>query len=222
MRVFTIGFGSNTDTLLLQRLARYTGGSYYPIYASADIKRVFKDVALRVGNFYSAIFKKVPPAAHELRITYCDPKREPTLVPLRGQVQLTDTVAVLAVDRYTSFKKKPVKGDLKYLDIHFDFDEATIKEESVPEIEKMLAYLKKYPQARVEIRGHTDAIGSQQHNQELSERRARALVNELISRGVSRNRMRSRGFNFSQPLAPNTTEEGRALNRRSEMLIIEE
>jgi len=73
---------------------------------------------------------------------------------------------------------------------------------------------------KLEVQGHTDNIGEIDYNQDLSERRAEAVRQALLERGVEANRLRSRGFGESQPIAPNDTEEGRAKNRRTQFVII--
>ncbi len=76
------------------------------------------------------------------------------------------------------------------------------------------------PRLRLEIQGHTDNIGTIEYNQRLSERRAKAVYDALVERGVDPKRLRWRGFGMSQPVAPNDTEEGRALNRRTQFVIL--
>lgn len=73
---------------------------------------------------------------------------------------------------------------------------------------------------KIEISGHTDNVGSDALNQKLSENRAKAVVDYLTSKGISSLRMISKGYGKTQPIATNNTEEGRALNRRTEFKII--
>jgi len=80
--------------------------------------------------------------------------------------------------------------------------------------------LRTYPDSLVDVYGHTDSTGSESYNQTLSERRAQAVSNYLTSRGVSSARIRWQGFGEYAPIADNTTEQGRALNRRVEIKII--
>jgi len=85
--------------------------------------------------------------------------------------------------------------------------------------------LKDSPEISVVIEGHTDSIGSETYNQRLSERRAEAVRQYLVERGVAASRLETRGYGESQPIAPNTTPEGkdnpegRALNRRAELKV---
>ncbi|WP_114522365.1 OmpA family protein [Altererythrobacter sp. ZODW24] len=80
--------------------------------------------------------------------------------------------------------------------------------------------LQQYPDSLIDVYGHTDSTGSDAFNQRLSEQRAEAVANYLVSRGVSSARIRSQGFGETQPIASNDTDSGRSLNRRVEIKII--
>ena len=79
--------------------------------------------------------------------------------------------------------------------------------------------LKAYPDAKIEIEGHTDSMGSETYNQALSERRANTVKTYLVSLGIAAGRITTRGFGETQPVADNATAAGRAENRR--VIIIE-
>ncbi|MFI5311137.1 MAG: OmpA family protein [Gemmatimonadales bacterium] len=96
----------------------------------------------------------------------------------------------------------------------FDFDKATLKKAALDTVERAVTYLKEHPDLRVEVQGHTDAKGSDEYNQKLSERRADAVMARLVSQGIATSRITTRGYGKSQPVADNRTEAGRALNRR--------
>ena len=104
--------------------------------------------------------------------------------------------------------------------VFFDFSKWTLKPESQIELDKLYTLLKQNPQMRIEIAGHTDNVGSEEHNLTLSENRAKAVFDYLVSKGIREDRMRSTGYGYSKPIATNNTEEGRALNRRTEFSII--
>ncbi len=104
-------------------------------------------------------------------------------------------------------------------EVSFDFDRADIKPAFRPSLDKLADVLKRYDKTIVYIVGHTDSTGSAEYNQRLSERRARAVADYLISRGVSPARLRTEGRGESEPRATNATEAGRQLNRRVEMFI---
>jgi len=99
----------------------------------------------------------------------------------------------------------------------FDFDKAVIKPEAYPLLNEVVAILEKNPNMSVELQGHTDNIGSQEYNMGLSLRRANAVADYLESKGISSDRLTTKGFGFSKPVALNGTEFGRSLNRRVEL-----
>ncbi len=109
--------------------------------------------------------------------------------------------------------------------IYFDFDKSTIKEESKPTLDKVADIMKKYPTLNIEIGSHADARGTDQYNMALSERRAASTLEYLVSQGIERERLTSKGFGESMPLNDCTeptgcTAEEYARNRRSEFTIM--
>ena len=90
---------------------------------------------------------------------------------------------------------------------------------STPELDQLVRLLQTYPQLRIRINGHTDNVGEQAANQVLSEARARSVYTYLAAKGIAAERLRYQGFGESRPLTDNTTEEGRARNRRTEFEV---
>jgi outer membrane protein OmpA-like peptidoglycan-associated protein/Tol biopolymer transport system component len=105
--------------------------------------------------------------------------------------------------------------------IFFDFDKATLRPESKVELDRVYTILTQNPRMKVRIAGHTDNIGSEEYNQRLSEARAKAVYDYLISRGISADRLSYIGYGESRPIDTNETSEGRQNNRRVELEIIE-
>jgi outer membrane protein OmpA-like peptidoglycan-associated protein len=107
--------------------------------------------------------------------------------------------------------------------IFFDFDKYELKEESFPELNRVAEMMQKNGDVKISIEGHTDNIGTQQYNITLSERRAKAVVTYLVKAGIDQNRLQSKGWGKSKPIASNDDEiGGRELNRRVEFIISEE
>jgi len=104
--------------------------------------------------------------------------------------------------------------------VNFDFDRATIRPDGIAILDEVVVILKDEATIDVSVDGHTDAIGSDEYNQRLSERRAQAVRDYLVRKGISPSRLRTRGFGESEPVASNDTEEGRAQNRRTELNVI--
>jgi len=103
--------------------------------------------------------------------------------------------------------------------IFFDFDKSSLRSESYHELKRWVEIFKKNPDLKAEIHGHTCWIGTEEYNQGLSERRATAVVNYLVSQGVEKSRLTMKGFGESKPAASNDTRKGRELNRRVEVLF---
>jgi len=104
------------------------------------------------------------------------------------------------------------------LDILFDTGKATIKEESLPIIDQMYDLLNSNASLNVSIEGHTDNVGTPESNKTLSESRAKSVMDALVSRGITANRLSSIGWGQERPVADNRTEEGKAKNRRVELV----
>lgn len=109
--------------------------------------------------------------------------------------------------------------------IYYDFNQANVREESMPELQKLLRMLQENPEFKVEIASHTDARGSSDYNLLLSQRRAEAVVNWLIRQGIQRERLIARGYGETQPVNPcndNTpcSEREHQMNRRTEFRIV--
>lgn len=109
--------------------------------------------------------------------------------------------------------------------INFDFDKSAIKPEFRPVLDEAARILQDNTAIQVTIEGHTDSIGTDAYNQKLSERRAQAVKQYLVSKGVSADRLETVGKGETAPIAPNTTDdgkdnpEGRAMNRRAELKV---
>ncbi len=99
-------------------------------------------------------------------------------------------------------------------DVLFDVNSAALKPGAYNEINRVSQVLVQYPQTDIQIAGHTDSSGAEVYNQDLSERRAASVQNALANQGVSAMRMRTIGFGESQPVADNSNQAGRQLNRR--------
>ncbi|MBN1197930.1 MAG: PD40 domain-containing protein [Bacteroidales bacterium] len=117
---------------------------------------------------------------------------------------------------------QPIKiGETVVLkNIFYDTDKYDLKPISYIELNKLVNLLKSNPSLKIEISGHTDIIGSEEHNLELSGNRAKAVFDYLVSQDISPVRMTYAGYGFSKPIDSNDTDEGRANNRRTEFRII--
>jgi len=104
---------------------------------------------------------------------------------------------------------------------HFDFDKATLRPEAMSKLDEAVRIMNEHPGIRINVEGHTDSMGSDAYNQKLSDQRSASVVSYLLSKGVAADRMRARGFGESRPVASNDTGEGRAQNRRVDLIVAE-
>lgn len=104
--------------------------------------------------------------------------------------------------------------------IFFDVNKATLRTESLPELDRAAKLMKDMSTLEIEISGHTDNVGSKEHNQSLSEQRAKSVVDFLIRKGIASNRLKYVGFGFLHPVASNETEDGKQQNRRTEFKVL--
>ena len=104
--------------------------------------------------------------------------------------------------------------------VTFKFDSADLKPEFFSVLHSVALVVNKYPKTLIDIAGHTDSVGTEQYNQELSQRRAQTVATYLASQNVLTTRMDVRGYGETHPIAPNDTAAGRAQNRRVEVTLI--
>ncbi len=104
--------------------------------------------------------------------------------------------------------------------IFFNFASAKLLDESKAELRQLVQFLRDNPDVKIRITGHTDNVGKQAYNLDLSQDRARAVANYLLNEGITLSRVSYKGMGASEPVTDNDTEEGRAQNRRTELLIV--
>ena len=129
------------------------------------------------------------------------------------------------LDLYLKLKQVGLTFTLE--NIYYDFDKATLRSESVETLQKLLTLLNDNPTIIVEMGSHTDNHGKNAYNDELSQRRAQSVVDWLIGKGVSKDRLKAKGYGESKPVAPNAINgkdnpEGRQKNRRTEFKLLGE
>ncbi len=117
--------------------------------------------------------------------------------------------------------EKAAVGSMAILNnIFFDLDKYDLKAKSIPELQKIIRFMKENPQVRVEVGGHTDDTGQTEYNKQLSEKRALSVYTYLVEKGIEKNRLVTLGYGSARPIASNESEEGRQQNRRIEFRII--
>ena len=104
-------------------------------------------------------------------------------------------------------------------DVLFDFNKYTLKPQAREKLAKISGIVLAYPDLKLDVEGHTDSIGSDEYNQQLSEKRAESVRGYLISQGVKPDEVSAQGLGKANPVADNSTPHGRQLNRRVEMVV---
>ena len=105
--------------------------------------------------------------------------------------------------------------------VFFETASAALRPESTIELNRLKALLEDNPALKIRINGHTDNVGSEEDNLQLSENRAKAVYTYLIGHGIDAERLRYKGFGESNPVATNDTPEGRQENRRTEFEVMQ-
>ncbi len=104
--------------------------------------------------------------------------------------------------------------------VNFDNDKDTLRPDAIAILDEAAATLKRYPGMKVEVAGHTDNRSSDAHNLDLSQRRAKAVMDYFVGKGVEAGRLSAKGYGEAEPIADNGKADGRAQNRRVELRIL--
>ncbi|MCS6822108.1 MAG: OmpA family protein [Microscillaceae bacterium] len=200
-------------------------GTKNPLEAQVKIKELSTDeeVAVHISNKETGEYEETVVKPNQSYLVS---------VQKEGYLFHSEVVSIPKVEQSQIFRAdfeltKIKKGAIANLKVFFDFDKATLRPESKPEMENFLAFLKNNPKIKVEIAGHTDNIGTDQKNLILSTQRAKAVMDYLIDNGIEEERLVYKGYGFHRPIAPNQNPdgsdnpEGRQLNRRTECIIID-
>jgi OOP family OmpA-OmpF porin len=118
-------------------------------------------------------------------------------------------------------KAPPKVTDKLTIHVNFDVDKSNIRAADLADLQKAETFVRKYSTCNIEVDGHTDSTGSEEYNQGLSERRASAVQAWLVDHGATAaDKITTKGFGETQPIADNKTAKGRAENRRAEILAL--
>ncbi len=144
---------------------------------------------------------------------------------LTGKTNINDNLLLLNMPKSEinekAFEEAKVGSKFNLNRIFFEFNSSELLAISYIELDKLVEILLDKPNLRIEVRGHTDNIGTESYNRSLSIKRAQAVYEYLLNSGISKTRMKYRGFGTKVPVASNETDEGRRLNRRVEIVIVE-
>ncbi len=149
-------------------------------------------------------------------------------VEAQGYLFYSKNIDIPKLDHYVEYKDEICLNRLKVgttmvlRNVFFDVDKASLRKESEDELERLEKILRLNPTMKIEIDGHTDNDGSEEHNMKLSEQRAKAVLDYLVTKGISAQNLKWKGYGESMPQVPNDTPENKQLNRRTEIKILEE
>jgi OmpA-OmpF porin, OOP family len=173
-----------------------TGPDKTKYYAEPTDSTGYTELLVPVGKKYDITFLSL--GRHDIAAT----------VPVADE----PSQSVKLTLRYKRINDKPfvLSG------VNFDTAKATIRPESFKQLDEVVDFMVHKKDARIEISGHTDNVGNPQANKTLSEKRAQACRNYIVSKGIDKKRLDAVGYGEEQPMAPNDTDEGRQKNRRIE------
>lgn len=140
---------------------------------------------------------------------------------LKADPNETDATGLKTQITREAFDNAEIGDRFRLNQIYFEFNSSELLTMSYIQLDSLYNILAEKPSVRIEVRGHTDNIGSEGYNKKLSVERAASVYNYLLEKGIPKTRMKYRGFGPNIPVADNSTEEGRELNRRVEILIVE-
>lgn len=198
-----IDYGYNVNPGFMENYARSTSGIYKHIYKKEEFNPVFQDIAKRFEYYYYTTIALPEFGIHRVILKYCLDK-----------YSIADSIDI---------DNTPNIGDITLLNVYFDFDKYILKSESFKAIKRVAKLMKAFPTMVIEISGHTDSINRSKdpnYNITLSELRAQEVKKALVKEGIEDFRIIARGYGETRPIADNSTEEGRARNRRTEFTII--
>jgi len=207
VNIFSIAFGYSEDQNL-KYMAEYTGGKFYKARSKEELLAIFRDIYMSLRFYYLITY--TPPEYWGYHQVRSDLSLDGLDTVLSGYAEYDSSELFPWTDLEAVFERPIV----------FEFNKSDLLPESLPIIDEIIDAMLSRPTLRLEIRGHTDNVGSQEYNQPLSEARAQVVMDAIAAAGIAPNRLRSRGFGASMPIATNETEEGRSQNRRTEFVVI--
>ncbi|MDD4149279.1 MAG: OmpA family protein [Bacteroidales bacterium] len=135
-------------------------------------------------------------------------------------IDIPEATAYQEVTKDVVLSKVGIGSKIVLKNIFFDYGKETLRETSHAELERLVTLLNSYPNMTIEIGGHTDSHGGLQFNTQLSEARAKSVVDYLVDKGISKLRLTYKGYAYLQAIATNDTDEGRQQNRRVEFKVM--
>ena len=174
-----------------------TGPDKKKYYTDATDSEGYAEVLVPVGQTYDVTYLSLGRREIAATVPVADEPNQSVKLTLRYKRELAQQPFILA-------------------GVNFDTAKATIRPESFPHLDLVVEFMVHKKDARIEISGHTDNVGNAKANKTLSEKRAQACRNYVVSKGIDKKRLDAIGFGDERPIAPNDTDAGRQKNRRIE------
>jgi len=206
--IFTVAFG-DVNRASLGDISTYTGGRFYQCYTADELRAAFEDIYRSLRNYYVVTYTPpYVPGKHIAQLALSFPGR-------------TSPAQARAVYNTLTGRIIGDTGPITFSDtVFFEYNKSEVREQALPGVLALAELMRENRRLKIEVRGHTDATGTEAYNKGLSDARAQAVRTILIAEGVEQSRVRARGFGFDRPVASNESEEGRQKNRRVEFVVI--
>ncbi|GAB5465830.1 MAG: hypothetical protein Kapaf2KO_12660 [Candidatus Kapaibacteriales bacterium] len=210
INVYSFTLRGMNDVSRLKRITERTEGRFYMMFQLKEIKYAFADMYLDKSSYYEITYKPVGcRGQHGVAADIS--------IPVAGENFKLTSSGMYSLE---ILPPPTANVSVAFLEINFASGSFEIEENSLGTIKDISDELKNKKPKLVQVIGHTDNVGGENENQVLSENRAKAVMEKLIELGVPKNIINHKGAGELDPVAENTTEKGRALNRRTELKIV--
>jgi hypothetical protein len=202
INIVPVGFGSYIDVPYLESIAYYAGGDFYQVFHEDEFNQLFDNILVDIGLNYELEFS-------------------PCMFGDQIEIELSLQGLDVALTASTFFSTPPKEGYSIDLDILFAEASAKIEQAAdLEELDQLLLLMKTKLALRIVVEGHTDKVGSEKYNLDLSLRRANSVKEYLVQKGIDSSRIETKGYGWSTPAYPyQGAEKENSLNRRIEVKI---
>lgn len=202
----------------------YLKGKVFDKKTRVPLQSSFQLIDVETGDI--VVESASDPMSGEFLVSIPSDKRYALNVSKNGYLFFSESYEVKTNDSLHPFlvdiPLQPIEvgGSVVLKNVYFNTDKYDLLNESKVELNKLVELLRANPSLKIELGGHTDNVGNKTYNQKLSENRSKSVFDYLVMQGIAASRLSYKGYGDTQPIADNTTEEGRALNRRTEFKVI--
>ncbi len=219
--LFTLFFLSICSIVFSQKIASFT--VVVTDYNNAPLKG---EQILMVGTSSKQVFKGVTNSSGTFDIDIPGGDIYNIKIKSVGDAKDYNTMEIPAIEENQSYNKGTLTIMIEQAksftldNVHFDSGKSSIKPSSYDELKELVEFLKLKPEINIEIGGHTDNVGEEDANQTLSQNRANSVMKYLTDHGVPKARLAASGYGENRPVADNSKDKGKRLNRRTEVRIL--